>query len=62
MQRTLQEHIAHLERKIDSLKAQLQEAQGSAEFQKGLKLNLEIAETSLTLFRKAFDLESKISN
>lgn len=62
MQRTLQEHISHLERKIESIKAQLERSQGSAEFQKGLKLNLEIAETSLALFRKAFDLENKISN
>lgn len=62
MQRTLQEHISHLERKIESIKAQLRESRGSAEYQKGLKLNLEIAETSLALFRKAFDLEGKISN
>ena len=62
MQRTLQDHISHLERKIESLRVQLSEGQGSAEFQRGLKLNLEIAETSLALFRKAFDLEGKISN
>lgn len=62
MQRTLQDHIAHLERKIESIQAQLEEAQGSPEFQKGLRLNLEIAETSLALFRKAFDLEGKISS
>ena len=62
MQRTLQDHITHLEQKIESIKAQLQDSQGSAEFQKGLRLNLEIAETSLALFRKAFDLEGKISN
>jgi hypothetical protein len=62
VQRTLQDHIAHLEQKIESLKAQLRQSPGSAEFQKGLTLNLEIAETSLALFRKAFDLEGKISN
>lgn len=62
MQRTLQEHIAHLERKIEFIKAQLREARGSAEFQKGLRLNLETAETSLALFRRAFGLEGKISN
>jgi hypothetical protein len=62
VQRTLQEHISHLERKIASIKAQLEGSQGSAEFQKGLQLNLEVAETSLALFRKAFDLERKISN
>ena len=62
MQRTLQDHIGHLEQKIESLKAQLKQSQGSAEFHKGLTLNLEIAETSLALFRKAFDLERKISN
>jgi len=62
MQRTLQEHITHLERKIESLKEQIRDSERSAEFQKGLRLNLEIAETSLALFRKAYDLEGKISN
>ena len=62
VQQTLQAHISHLEKKIESIKRQLNEREGSAEFQKGLKLNLEIAETSLALFRKAFDLEGKITN
>lgn len=62
MQRTLQDHISHLEQKIESLKAQLEESDRSPEFQKGLRLNLELAETSLVLFRKAYDLERKISN
>ena len=62
MQRTLQDHISHLEQKIEAIKAQLREGQGSAEYQRGLRLNLEIAETSLSLFRKAFDLEGKLSN
>lgn len=62
MQRTLRDHIAHLEQKIESLKAQLEELGHSPEFQKGLRLNLEIAETSLVLFRKAYDLECEISN
>jgi hypothetical protein len=62
MQRPLQEHIAQLEQKIESLKAQLQESGRSSEFQKGLRLHLEIAETSLILFRKAYELEREISN
>jgi hypothetical protein len=62
MQRSLHEHIAQLEQKIASLKVQLEEPSRSAEFQKALKLHLEIAETSLTLFRKAYDLEREISN
>jgi hypothetical protein len=60
VQRTLQDHIAHLERKIESIKQQLEDSGRSPEFQKGLRLNLEIAETSLVLFRKAYDLEGKI--
>jgi hypothetical protein len=62
VQRTLQDHVSHLEQKIEAIKTQLREGQGSAEYQRGLRLNLEIAETSLALFRKAFDLEGKISN
>jgi exonuclease VII small subunit len=61
MQRPLQEHIASLEQKIASLNEQLKEPGRSAEFQKGLRLHLEIAETSLALFRRAYDLEKTIS-
>lgn len=57
MQRTLAVHISQLEEKIKSLKVQLARAEGSPEFRKGLKLHLEIAETSLALFRKAYELE-----
>jgi hypothetical protein len=62
VQRTLQDHISHLEQKIQSLKERLEESGRSTELQKGLRLNLEVAETSLALFRKAYDLERKISN
>ncbi|HEY1808431.1 MAG TPA: hypothetical protein VGG42_07695 [Acidobacteriaceae bacterium] len=62
VQRTLQDHITHLEQKIESLRTQLQNSGHSAEFKKGLRLNLEVAETSLALFRKAYDLERKIAN
>jgi len=62
VQNTLQSHITHLEKKIESIRRQLDQGAGSAEFQKGLRLNLEIAETSLALFRKAYDLEGKITS
>jgi len=62
VKKPLQEHIAHLEQKIDSLREQLKDSDGSPEFRKGLKLHLEIAETSLALFRKAYDLETTLSD
>lgn len=62
MQRPLHEHISHLENKIEAIKAQLEEPNRSAEYRKALKLHLEIAQTSLDLFRKAYELEREISN
>jgi primosomal protein N'' len=60
MNKTLKNHIAQLEQKIESLKAQL--AASSRSSKKDLRFDLGIAEQSLALFRKAYDLERKNSN
>jgi hypothetical protein len=62
MQRALQEHIAHLEQRIEFFKKQLAEQDRSPQEKVGLQVDLDIAERSLVYFRKAYELERKISN
>jgi hypothetical protein len=60
MQRTLSEHIAYLEQKIDALKKQLQESETTPSQQSEIRIDLGIAERSLVHFQKAFDFETKL--
>jgi len=62
MQRTLQEHIAHLEQRIEFFKKELGEQSRSPQERASLRVDLDIAERALVYFRKAFELERKISN
>ena len=62
MQRPLQEHIAHLEKKIIVLKQEIRSGQLPAYQRAQLELDLANAEEALKLFYKAFALEQKISN
>jgi hypothetical protein len=62
MQRSLQEHIAHLEQRIDFFKQQLKDPDHSPREHASLQIDLDIAERALVYFRKAFELERKISN
>ena len=62
MQRPLSEHIARLEERIVALKRQLR-ADGLPSYQRDEReLDLENAEEALGLFRKAYELEQRISN
>ena len=62
MQKPLSEHIARLEEKIVVLKRQLRsDALPSYQRVEG-ELDLENAEQALRLFRKAYELEQKISD
>jgi hypothetical protein len=62
MQRPLQEHITRLEEKIVVLKRELRD-DGLSSYQRSERdLDLTNAEQALTLFRKAYELEKRISN
>ena len=61
MQQTLQEHISHLEEKIAALKAALTDPNRSEAEKMYLRLDLDLAERALAHFRKAFDLEQRLS-
>ena len=59
MQRTLHEHIAHLEEKIVILKRELRRPD-LADFQRSEReIALSNAEEALKLFRRAYDLEQR---
>lgn len=60
MQRTLREHIAHLEEKIVILKRQLRDENLEAFQRNERELDLANAEEALGLFRRAYELEQKI--
>lgn len=62
MQRTLSEHIAFLEQKIQTLTQQLHDPLTSAIERAELKIDLGIAERSLVHFQKAYALEKKLSD
>jgi len=61
MRRTLLEHITDLEQKIEVLRTRMKEAGRSEAELSQWKIDLGIAERSLVYYRKAFDLEQKIS-
>lgn len=62
MQRPLMEHIAQLERKTAILKKEIRDADLPAYQQSERELDLSNAEEALALFRKAYELEQKISH
>jgi hypothetical protein len=62
MQKPLQEHISQLETKIVVLKRRLRDPDLPAYQISELELDLANAEQAVVLFRKAFELEQKISN
>jgi hypothetical protein len=61
MERTLHEHIAYLEQKIEALKKELQESERSPSQQNETEIDLGIAERALVHFQKAFDFEQRLS-
>lgn len=62
MQRPLQEHIAHLEKKIVILKQEIRNNHLPPYQRTQLELDLANAEDALKQFRKAVALEQNISN
>jgi hypothetical protein len=62
VQRTLSEHIAYLEQKIEMYKKELQDPRKSISQQAEIRIDLGIAERSLVHFRKAYDLEQNLSH
>ena len=60
MQRTLSEHLAHLEAKIFALRRQLRFPNLHPFQIAEQQLELENAEEALRLFRRAYELEQKI--
>ncbi len=61
MQRTLREHIDYLEQKIETLKSQLNQTGTSLHDLNETGIDIGIAERSLVHFRKAYELEMKLS-
>jgi hypothetical protein len=61
MQRPLQDHIAYLEQRIEILKAQQSDAERTAGERLQSSIDLRIAERALVHFRKAFELEQRVS-
>lgn len=61
MQRTLREHIDYLEQKIETLKGHLAEPDRSFHDLEEIGIDLGIAERSLMHFRKAYELEMRVS-
>jgi hypothetical protein len=61
MQRTLREHIDYLEQKIEALKREMDEPGKSPHDIDEVSIDIGIAERSLTHFRKAYELELKLS-
>ena len=60
MQRTLSEHIAYLEQKIETLKQQLDDPRKTASEQNEVEIDLGIAERALAHFQRAFDFEQRL--
>ena len=61
MQRPLSEHIAHLEEKIVALRRELRNDELPPYQRSEQEIALLNAEEALRLFRKAYDLEQRIS-
>lgn len=61
MHRSLLEHIANLEKKIEVLRERLAEPHRIESEQNDLQIDLGIAQRALVHFRKAYELEQKLS-
>jgi hypothetical protein len=61
MQRTLREHIDYLEQKIETLQSELEQAGKSPHNLNEIEIDIGIAERSLMHFRKAYELELRVS-
>jgi len=62
MQRPLREHISYLEQKIEALKLECADDRVTDPEKVNRRIDLGIAERALVHFRKAFELESRLSN
>ena len=62
MHRPLSEHIAYLEHKSEAIKAALNDPGRTAADRVNLRMDLDLAERALSSFRKALDLERRISH
>jgi hypothetical protein len=62
MQRPLSEHIAYLEHKSATLRVAIADPDRTAAERVNLRMDLDMAERALSFFRKAFDLERRISH
>jgi len=62
MQLPLHEHISYLERRVQTLKTALADADHSAAEKMDLRIDLDLAERALSHFRRAFELEQRLFN
>jgi len=61
MQRTLSEHIRYLEERIQALNTELEDPDRLPSALSEIQVDIGIATRSLEHFRKAFELEEKLS-
>ena len=62
MQLPLHEHISYLERRVQTIKAALADADHNAAGEMDLRIELDLAERALSHFRRAFELEQRLFN
>lgn len=62
MHRTLSEHIAFLEQKVESLRKGIQDPATAPDEKDWMKLQIGIAEHALTNFQRALALETKLAD
>jgi len=60
--RPIKDHIAHLEQKIEQLKAKLADPHRTDAEKVVARIDLGIAERAITHYRKALELEGQISD
>ncbi|HVN93191.1 MAG TPA: hypothetical protein VMT38_05830 [Terracidiphilus sp.] len=61
MQRTLSEHISHLEERLASLNKELENPSRTSVERSAIMIDIGIAERSLAHFKKAYELELRLN-
>ena len=60
MEQPLQQHIAHLEQRLNTLNQQLMDEPQTKEERNRVEAEIRVAQMALTYYQKAFELEKQI--
>ena len=60
MEQPLQQHIAHLEQRLNALNQQLMDEPQTKEERNRVEAEIRVAQMALTYYQKAFELEKQI--